>query len=763
MSRGRKPKTPQSDLSWEQHFNKNVGFYLQTIIIELAPIQNKNTEAASDLLNKIHLAKKELKQDKQFAQIKETDFPFQIPSNWEWCRLGEICTKIGSGSTPKGSNYSQSGIPFFRSQNIYNDRLVYDNITLINEAVHKQMKGTIVYANDILLNITGGSIGRCALVPADFIEGNVSQHVCIIRPVSIINEFLHYTMLSPYFQALIFGSTTGSGREGLPKYNLEQFPIPLPPLSEQNSIVTFLNDFKENNLKEDGFYFDKAIEDKIVALHISQMQGAEISTELTHQQDLVKQLRQAFLREAMQGKLVPQNPTDEPASELLKRIKAEKERLIASKKIKLGKLQEAEIQDGILFDIPEKWIWCKLDELCYNITDGTHQTPKYTKYGKPFLSAQHVKPFKFLPDESKFVSEEAYLQCIKNKKPELGDILITRVGAIGEAAVINQNIEFAFYVSLGLIQPFKSYVNSRYLELVINSPYGNLYSKGNVSSKGSSAGNFNLGRIRSFLIPLPPLAEQERIVQKLEQLMQTCDALQQSIAQSQQQTDMLLQQVLREALQPKAKEAKVIQLPVFQPLEENYFPKRKMLATHIINQSLDDDKFGDVKFEKILFLADYFAVKRNLGQKYYKKTAGPYDNGFTIQYFKQIEASNWFTRSKRGQQYVFGQGKNHNKSLNLYGFFSDEELNRVNDLIKYFKKYDYEQPEIVSTLYAVWNNQIILHQAITDDTIISGFYEWDAQKSKYKKDRLINALEWMRQKQIVPDGWGKLIEKPKPK
>lgn len=202
----------------------------------------------------------------------------------------------------------------------------------------------------------------------------------------------------------------------------------------------------------------------------------------------------------------------ENTDELLKKIKIEKDILIKDKKIKQGKLQDAEILHELLFDIPNYWVWCKLDDICLNITDGTHQTPNYIESGRPFISAQHVKPFCFNPNNLKYVSEDAYQECIKSGKPEIGDILITRVGAIGEAAVIDIEMEFAYYVSVGLIKPFKEYINSRYIEFVFNSPYGNKYSKGNISSKGSSAGNFNLGRIRSFLIPLPPLSEQNNIV-----------------------------------------------------------------------------------------------------------------------------------------------------------------------------------------------------------------------------------------------------------
>lgn len=307
-------------------------------------------------------------------------------------------------------------------------------------------------------------------------------------------------------------------------------------------------------------YFDIAKQQEVKEQFVNAQESTiGLDLELTHQLDLVKQLRQAFLREAMQGKLVPQDPNDEPAKVLLEKIRAEKERLIKEKVIRKGKLQEAETLDELLFDIPNHWVWCKLDSICKNITDGTHQTPTYTKTGRMFLSAQNVKPFRFMPEEHKFVSEEAYQGYIKNRKPEIGDLLIGRVGAgIGETAVIDKDLDFCIYVSLGLVQPFKEYVDSNYLAYVFNSPYGYSYAKGNISSKGGSAGNFNLGRIRSFLIPFPPLSEQQRIVTKLDELMAYCDDLEASIKASQQQNELLLQQVLREALEPKEKEVEKV-------------------------------------------------------------------------------------------------------------------------------------------------------------------------------------------------------------
>jgi len=258
------------------------------------------------------------------------------------------------------------------------------------------------------------------------------------------------------------------------------------------------------------------------------------------------------------------------------------------------------------------------------------------------------------------------------------------------------------------------------------------------------------------LIPLPPFPEQHRIVTKLEQLMLLCDNLEQSIRQSKEQANMLLQAALREALQPKAE---VIKLPVLQEVEDKAFLKRKVLATYIINKSLNDSQFGDTKFEKLLHLSDYIAIRRNLNQNYIQKVAGPFDNSFTYPYFEQVEKSQWFIRKKDGLRYIFKPGQNHSKSIKTYNFFTEDELKSVDRIIRYFKNSTYEQPEITSTLYAVWNNRIILQQEINDDLLIEDFYKWDENKKRYKRPILEKALQWMRQEGLVPDGWGKVILK----
>ncbi len=280
----------------------------------------------------------------------------------------------------------------------------------------------------------------------------------------------------------------------------------------------------------------------------------DLEAETSTQQSLLKQLKQTILQEAIEGKLTAkwreQNPDIGTAKELLEQIKIEKEKLIKEKKIKQGKKQTANEIEDLNIEIPDSWLLVDLDDITQYITDGTHQTPRYVENGRMFLSAQNVKPFKFMPEIYRCVSEEDYQKYIANRQTEKGDLLLGRVGAgIGETAVVDQDLEFAIYVSLGLVKTFKQFTNPEYLATVFNSPYGVRYAKGNISSGGGSAGNFNLGRIRSFPIPFPPLEEQKEIVATIEKLFEICDELESEINQNKTTVENLMATVLKEAFE----------------------------------------------------------------------------------------------------------------------------------------------------------------------------------------------------------------------
>ncbi|MGE3150564.1 MAG: restriction endonuclease subunit S [Pseudorhodoplanes sp.] len=202
--------------------------------------QDPRDEPASEFLKRIAAEKKRLGVKRSVAPLGDDEVPFDLPAGWSWTCIGDICSKTGSGSTPRGGKdvYKKSGIPFLRSQNVYNEGLRLDDVAFIDAPTHERMKGTRVLPGDLLLNITGGSMGRCGRVPDGFGDANVSQHVAIIRPaVRGMDAFLHSLVLSPYFQAFIFDEQTGAGRGGLPKNRMDKIAVALPPLAEQRRIV----------------------------------------------------------------------------------------------------------------------------------------------------------------------------------------------------------------------------------------------------------------------------------------------------------------------------------------------------------------------------------------------------------------------------------------------------------------------------------------------------------------------------------------------
>ena len=225
---------------------------LKSKIID-AGIQGKLTEqlpedgTAEELLEqiaeekKLLIKEKKIKATKALPEITDDEIPFDIPDNWRWVRLNDICSKITSGNTPaggsKGGAYVAEGNCFFREQNIYNDGIHYDGMVYINDELLATRENSTVLPQDILLNITGGSIGRCTLVPDDFIKGSINQHILIIRVIDPrLRFYVHKCLCSPYYQKLIMGNVVGD-KDGFSAGRCKNTIIPLPPINEQGRIV----------------------------------------------------------------------------------------------------------------------------------------------------------------------------------------------------------------------------------------------------------------------------------------------------------------------------------------------------------------------------------------------------------------------------------------------------------------------------------------------------------------------------------------------
>lgn len=196
------------------------------------------------------IKEKIIKKEKNLPEISEEEIPFQIPNNWKWVRLGDICSKISSGNTPaggaRGGAYVPEGYCFFREQNIYNDGIHEEGMVYISEELLNSRPNSTVLPNDILLNITGGSIGRCALVPDGFTRGSINQHILIIRVVDPrIRFYVHKCLCSPYYQKLIMGNVVGD-KDGFSAGRCKNTLIPLPSLAEQEQITNRIDEVLEH-------------------------------------------------------------------------------------------------------------------------------------------------------------------------------------------------------------------------------------------------------------------------------------------------------------------------------------------------------------------------------------------------------------------------------------------------------------------------------------------------------------------------------------
>ena len=244
-----------AELDMIDEFQSQYAHNVETLTIKLfdAGLRGKLTEqlpedgTAEELYQQIQAEKQELvkakriKREQPLPPIETKDIPFPIPANWKWVRLGDIARKIASGSTPTGGRnsdvYVRNGYCLFREQNVYNDGIHEEGMVYITEELLATRENSTVYAGDILLNITGGSIGRCAVVPDSFDRGSVNQHILIIRMIDErLRHYIHKVICSPYAQKYINQKAFGD-KGGFSGTRCKMMPIPLPPLEEQKRIV----------------------------------------------------------------------------------------------------------------------------------------------------------------------------------------------------------------------------------------------------------------------------------------------------------------------------------------------------------------------------------------------------------------------------------------------------------------------------------------------------------------------------------------------
>ncbi|KGA33271.1 restriction endonuclease [Pectobacterium brasiliense] len=240
----------------------------------------------------------------------------------------------------------------------------------------------------------------------------------------------------------------------------------------------------------------------------------------------IKKLRELILELAVRGKLVTQDPNDEPASELLKRIAAEKAELVKQGKIKKQKPLPEISEDEKPFELPVGWEWVRLGNLSSKITDGVHHTPKYLNEGVAFISVKDINGNRISFDNCKYISQDQHEEINQRCNPEKGDLLICRIGTLGRVTIVDIDRPFSLFVSVGLIKTLLNDLSVNYLHKVFYSPCL-LSQMEEIKVGGSHTNKLNLNDIPNLLIPFPAEKEQEKIVAKITQLMFLCDQLEQ--------------------------------------------------------------------------------------------------------------------------------------------------------------------------------------------------------------------------------------------
>ena len=545
--------------------------------------QDPNDEPASELLKRIQAEKVRLvaagtiRALEPFDTVVSDEIPFPLPSGWVTTRMGWLARKLGAGSTPLGgkSVYQGEGVPFLRSQNVYNDGLRLDDVALISRDVHTRMSGTHVQQQDILLNITGASIGRCALVPCTLPEGNVSQHVAIVRLfLPAIRHFIHLSLTSPLFQKVIDDVQVGVSREGLSMQRLRLFPMLIPPLAEQHRIVAKVDELMALCDRLELAQSEReSRRDRLAAASLHRLnQPADTAApgvfreparfylnhlpRLTTRPDQIKELRQTILNLAVRGQLVSQDPNDEPASQLLKHLHAERARL--GKRAANNHEQPPPPRGGAnpISVIPQGWEWVRIGSLLLGESqNGYSRKPDDAADGIPILriSAGTVRKDGIVAEEEHKLIGGVSAAQQEQYKLRCGDLLACRFN--GNRASVGRLSLYLGYLGINPIYPDKL-IRLRLVSEFVVPKLVRYFAESTVVRKdvenycATTVGNWGISasNLKEVNIPLPPLDEQRRIVAKVDDLMLLCDQLEAQLTTAQTESRRLLEAVLHEAI-----------------------------------------------------------------------------------------------------------------------------------------------------------------------------------------------------------------------
>ncbi len=485
---------------------------LKSSILQLA-VQGRLVEqrpeegTAEELYRQIQEEKQRLfkegkiKKEKPLPEIAEDEVPFDIPESWKWVRLGNIITR-----NPKNSLDDCLDVSFI-PMNCVSDG--YRNKHTFETRKWGEIKKGFTHFADgdiAVAKITPCFQNRKSVIFRHLINGvgAGTTELSVVRTINntVYDEFLLWFFKSDYFILNGVKSFSGTaGQQRIDKNYMTSCLFPLPPLAEQKRIVAKIEELLP---------------------YIDRYEKAWNKLEDFNKR-FPGDMQKSVLQMAIQGKLVEQRPEEGTGEELYRQIQAEKQSLIKEGKIKKEKPFPEISDDEIPFDIPESWKWVRIGSLLHKLVDGTHRTPKYTTSGVPFVSVKNMSNGVLSLENTKFISKAEHEELWKRCNPQRGDLLLSKVGTTGVPAKVDTDIEFSLFVSVALLKFNNQFIDIDFLIYSILAPDFQKQCKEHTRGVGNK--NWVIKDIANTLMPLPPLAEQKRIVQKLEEILPLCERL----------------------------------------------------------------------------------------------------------------------------------------------------------------------------------------------------------------------------------------------
>ena len=532
--------------------------------------QDPKDEPASELLKRIAKEKArlvnagEIKTFPAPLNVTGEDQPFDLPRDWRWVRLGDVLTKLTDGTHHSPPNGDSGDFKYISAKNIKDEGVSLANVSYVEKTVHEEIysrcnpeKGDILYIKD------GATTGVVTVNDLDEPFSMLSSVALLKLPSCIFNRLFVVFLRSPFFYEQMRGFMKGAA---IPRVTLKRMApalIPLPPLAEQHRIVAKVDELMALCDRLEAARAEReGARDRLAASSLARLNAPDPETfqadasfvlkalpALTTRPDQIKRLRQTILNLAVRGKLVPQDPKDEPSSELLESISVKRRKLVTEGIVRPEK-QLAVRSSTCLFEAPHGWAWTNANQLWdFENGDRSKNYPSKDQLvpeGIPFINAGHLEGGLVSMNDMNFVTSAKFKQ-LGGGKLRFGDQLYCLRGSLGKHAVYLHERDAAIASSLVILRPIEAQIVS-YLMKYLDSDIASMMLRR--FDNGTAQPNLSAANLRLYEIPLPPLAEQHRIVAKVDELMALCDQLEASLTDAAATSHRLLEALLVEALAP---------------------------------------------------------------------------------------------------------------------------------------------------------------------------------------------------------------------